>query len=55
MEQWEQAYRKWRKAVERGYGHATNVADLKKIDARIVRLRDEYERLLREYKDRTQS
>lgn len=40
------AYGRWQKAVERGYGDKTHIADLRKVDARIRKLKAEYEVLL---------
>jgi hypothetical protein len=42
-ERWQKAYVAWRKAAERGYGSKTHITDLRRIDARIARLKKSYE------------
>jgi hypothetical protein len=51
-EPWEVAYRAWRTAAEKGYGRTTSAVSLRRIDARIARLRGRYEKLLAEAKGR---
>jgi hypothetical protein len=47
----EQAYRKWRKLADRGYGERCNTPEaMRRVDDRIRKAKDNYERLLTESK-----
>lgn len=44
------AYRAWRRLVEKGYGDHVHPADMAKVDARIRKAKEKYERLLADEK-----
>jgi hypothetical protein len=52
MQPWEEAYRRWRELADRGYGERCNTPSaMAKVDERIRKAKEKYERLLKEYKD----
>ena len=52
MKKWEVAYRKWQRLANNGYGDRCNTPSaIKRVDDRIRKAKEEYERLLREAKN----
>ena len=50
---WQEAYRKWQELADRGYGERCNTPDaMKRVDDRIRRAREKYEKLLAESKNK---